>query len=136
MTLNTFHAAGVASKNVTLGVQRLKEIINIAKTIKTPSVKVILDQAYKKDEKAALEIGNTIEHTTLAHVVTNSAIYYDPDPRETIIEADKELIEFYNATLLTDNEPQKVSPWLIRFELDVHKLTGRELTMAKIDKML
>ena len=36
MTLNTFHFAGVSSKNVTLGVPRLKEIINVAKNIKTP----------------------------------------------------------------------------------------------------
>jgi hypothetical protein len=32
MTLNTFHSAGVSSKNVTLGVPRLKEIINVANT--------------------------------------------------------------------------------------------------------
>jgi DNA-directed RNA polymerase II subunit RPB1 len=42
MTLNTFHMAGVASKNVTLGVPRLKEVINVAKSIKTPSLKIIL----------------------------------------------------------------------------------------------
>ena len=36
MTLNTFHFAGVSSKNVTLGVPRLKEIVNVAKNIKTP----------------------------------------------------------------------------------------------------
>jgi len=42
MTLNTFHSAGVASKNVTLGVPRLKEIINVSKTIKTPSVAVMI----------------------------------------------------------------------------------------------
>ena len=36
MTLNTFHFAGVSSKNVTLGVPRLKEIINVAKNLKTP----------------------------------------------------------------------------------------------------
>ena len=36
MTLNTFHFAGVSSKNVTLGVPRLKEIINVARNIKTP----------------------------------------------------------------------------------------------------
>lgn len=40
MTLNTFHNAGISSKNVTLGVPRLKEVINVAKTIKTPSLKV------------------------------------------------------------------------------------------------
>jgi len=42
MTLNTFHSAGIASMNVTLGVPRLKEVINVAKTIKTPSLKIFL----------------------------------------------------------------------------------------------
>ena len=42
MTLNTFHFAGVSAKNVTLGVPRLTEIINIAKNIKTPSLSVYL----------------------------------------------------------------------------------------------
>src|ERR1700677_2903301 len=42
MTLNTFHYAGVSSKNVTLGVPRLKEIINVATNIKTPSLTVYL----------------------------------------------------------------------------------------------
>ena len=31
MTLKTFHFAGVASMNITLGVPRIKEIINAAK---------------------------------------------------------------------------------------------------------
>lgn len=33
MTLNTFHLAGVAAKNVTLGVPRLDELINVAKKV-------------------------------------------------------------------------------------------------------
>ena len=41
MTLNTFHFAGVSAKNVTLGVPRLKEVINVAKTLKTPSMTFI-----------------------------------------------------------------------------------------------
>mmetsp|Transcript_61805 Transcript_61805/g.85148 ORF Transcript_61805/g.85148 Transcript_61805/m.85148 type:complete len:181 (-) Transcript_61805:1923-2465(-) len=45
MTLNTFHNAGISSKNVTLGVPRLKEVINVAKTIKTPSLKIFLDDS-------------------------------------------------------------------------------------------
>lgn len=44
MTLNTFHFAGVSAKNVTLGVPRLKEIINVAKNIKTPSMKIYLQK--------------------------------------------------------------------------------------------
>ena len=41
MTLNTFHLAGVG-KNVTLGVPRLKEIINVATHLKTPRLAGIL----------------------------------------------------------------------------------------------
>ncbi|GJR39412.1 DNA-directed RNA polymerase II subunit 1 [Tanacetum coccineum] len=64
MTLNTFHYAGISAKNVTLGVPRLREIINVAKKIKTPSLSVFLkpdvsktkDQAPKGDEKLILRI--------------------------------------------------------------------------------
>ncbi|KAJ3036140.1 hypothetical protein HDV00_003052 [Rhizophlyctis rosea] len=38
MTLKTFHFAGLASMNITLGVPRIKEIINASKTIATPIV--------------------------------------------------------------------------------------------------
>ncbi len=38
MTLNTFHSAGMASANVTLGVPRVEEIIKFAKKINTPSI--------------------------------------------------------------------------------------------------
>lgn len=49
MTLNTFHFAGVSAKNVTLGVPRLTEIINLAKNIKTPSLTICLEGQYSKD---------------------------------------------------------------------------------------
>ena len=51
MTLNTFHYAGVSAKNVTLGVPRLKEIINIAKRIKTPSLTVYLRREWASDRE-------------------------------------------------------------------------------------
>lgn len=37
MTLKTFHFAGVASMNITLGVPRIKEIINASKNIRSQS---------------------------------------------------------------------------------------------------
>jgi DNA-directed RNA polymerase III subunit RPC1 len=42
MTLKTFHFAGVAAMNITLGVPRIKEIINAAKKISTPIITVQL----------------------------------------------------------------------------------------------
>jgi DNA-directed RNA polymerase II subunit RPB1 len=44
MTLNTFHFAGVSAKNVTLGVPRLKEILQVATNIKTPSMMIYLKE--------------------------------------------------------------------------------------------
>jgi len=65
MTLNTFHFAGVSAKNVTLGVPRIKEIINVSKSIKTPSVKIFLKDNLCKNEKVVTELGSEIEYTTL-----------------------------------------------------------------------
>ena len=96
MTLNTFHFAGVSAKNVTLGVPRLKEIINVAKNIKTPSMKIYLKKKYKRDQVAATTFGGRIEHTTLSHVVKSSAIYYDPDYERTIVKEDEMLLALYN----------------------------------------
>ncbi|KAJ9527506.1 hypothetical protein QJQ45_025764, partial [Haematococcus lacustris] len=66
MTLKTFHFAGVASMNVTLGVPRIKEIINGAKNISTPIMKVAL--AVDNDVKAARIVKGRLERTLLGQV--------------------------------------------------------------------
>ena len=48
-----FSVAGVSAKNVTLGVPRLKEIINISKKPKTPSLTVFLTGKAAKDAEKA-----------------------------------------------------------------------------------
>jgi DNA-directed RNA polymerase II subunit RPB1 len=67
MTLNTFHFAGVSSKNVTLGVPRLKEIINISKKPKAPSLTVFLTGAAARDAEKAKNVLCRLEHTTLKY---------------------------------------------------------------------
>lgn len=68
MTLNTFHYAGVSAKNVTLGVPRLKELINISKRPKTPSLTVFLLGQAARDAERAKDILCRLEHTTLRKV--------------------------------------------------------------------
>jgi DNA-directed RNA polymerase II subunit RPB1 len=68
MTLNTFHNAGVAAKNVTLGVPRLTEIINIAKNIKTPSLTIYLKPEAAQDQDLAKATQTRIEYTTVESV--------------------------------------------------------------------
>ena len=46
MTLNTFHFAGVSAKNVTLGVPRLKELLDFSKDLNTPVMRIKPTDAY------------------------------------------------------------------------------------------
>ena len=66
MTLKTFHFAGVASMNVTLGVPRIKEIINAAKTISTPIITAEL--LNPTNEYAARIVKGRVEKTVLGDV--------------------------------------------------------------------
>jgi DNA-directed RNA polymerase III subunit RPC1 len=66
MTLKTFHFAGVASMNVTLGVPRIKEIINAAKEISTPIITAEL--ANPTSEHAARIVKGRVERTVLGDI--------------------------------------------------------------------
>ena len=66
MTLKTFHFAGVASMNVTLGVPRIKEIINASKTINTPIISSKLVAA--DSEISARVVKGRLEKTYLGDV--------------------------------------------------------------------
>ena len=90
MTLNTFHYAGVSSKNVTLGVPRLKEIINVSKKPHTPSLTVYLKKEFAHDSEAAKAVQATLEHTTLLTVTTMTEIWCDPDPKPLTPDPDPE----------------------------------------------
>lgn len=145
MTLNTFHYAGVSAKNVTLGVPRLKEIINVSKRPKTPSLTVfLLGQAARDTEKCKVlflhvfftiyffiqDVLCRIEHTTLRKVTANTSIYYDPEPQNTVIPEDQEFVNVYYE--MPDFDPTRISPWLLRLELDRKRMTDKKLTMEQI----
>ncbi|KAK2077195.1 hypothetical protein QBZ16_004829 [Prototheca wickerhamii] len=74
MTLKTFHFAGVASMNVTLGVPRLKEIINAAKNISTPLMQVAL--AVDTSEQAARIVKGRLERTLLGGVASSIQVVF------------------------------------------------------------
>ena len=107
MTLNTFHFAGVSSKNVTLAVPRLKEI---SKNPKAPSLTVFLTENAARDSEKAKTVLCRLEHTTLRKVTANTAIYYDPDPQNTVTAKDQECVNVYYE--MPDFDP--ISPWLLR----------------------
>eukprot|EP00397_Hematodinium_sp_SG-2012_P002441 GEMP01002447.1.p1 GENE.GEMP01002447.1~~GEMP01002447.1.p1 ORF type:complete len:1261 (+),score=243.66 GEMP01002447.1:585-4367(+) len=76
MTLKTFHFAGVASMNVTLGVPRIKELINAAKNINTPIIECKFDE--DKNEVSARIVKARIEKTSLGDICKYLKEVQDP----------------------------------------------------------
>ncbi|KAF8123520.1 DNA-directed RNA polymerase II [Boletus edulis] len=121
MTLNTFHYAGVSSKNVTLGVLRLKEIINVATNIKTPSLSVYL-------------VPELAESSTLAKNVEQELAYTSLRTVTAAIEIDSVFVESF-FTIPDDEIESKLHlqfPWLLRLVLDRARMIDRKLTMVYV----
>ena len=74
MTLRTFHYAGVAEVNVTLGLPRLIEIVDARKTPSTPSMTIYLKDEIKHDEAKAKAFANKIMYTTVESVADDVAL--------------------------------------------------------------
>ncbi|KAG0021924.1 hypothetical protein BGZ81_008743 [Podila clonocystis] len=90
MTLKTFHFAGVASMNITLGVPRIKEIINAAKVITTPIITTRLVNS--TDVKAARIVKGRIEKTMLGDIAEFIEEVYKPDECYIGVRLDMEAI--------------------------------------------
>ena len=91
MTLKTFHFSGISSMNVTLGVPRLKEIINAAKLISTPIITAKLECDSNKVAARIVKAG--IEKTTLGEVAKYIKEVYSPESCYISVEIDLPAIE-------------------------------------------
>ena len=87
MTMRTFHYAGVAEINVTLGLPRLIEIVDARSIPSTPMMNIYLRDEYKVNPDLAKEIANKIEITTLTDIadiemdLINLIIYIKPNKK-------------------------------------------------------
>ncbi|NIN64598.1 MAG: DNA-directed RNA polymerase subunit A'/A'', partial [Anaerolineae bacterium] len=69
MTLRTFHYAGVAELNVTLGLPRLIEIVDARKSPSTPVMNIYLTKKYSRSEKKARQIAQKLTYTVIDDVI-------------------------------------------------------------------
>mmetsp|Transcript_5565 Transcript_5565/g.8472 ORF Transcript_5565/g.8472 Transcript_5565/m.8472 type:complete len:1747 (-) Transcript_5565:289-5529(-) len=121
MTLNTFHNSGISAKNVTLGVPRLNEILNVSKSIRTPSLTVYMVDELAFDEDEVKDLMVKFEYTTLGDLTLLTEIHYDPDPLTSVIEEDREFVEeFFGSSVGNEDDPSRMSPWVLRIVL-IHK---------------
>ncbi|MBM3200492.1 DNA-directed RNA polymerase subunit A'' [Candidatus Woesearchaeota archaeon] len=74
MTLNTFHFAGVAEVNVTLGLPRLIEILDARQDLKTPAMEIFIKKEYNKNVDTVRKIAAKIKEIKLKEVVNGFSL--------------------------------------------------------------
>ncbi len=133
MTLNTFHFTGVSAKNVTLGVPRLKEILNVSANIRTPSMSVYQLPENTGNKDAAKLLRSQIQHTNLRSVAETCELWYDPDIQNTIIPEDVDMVDAY--FILPEDGDADLSlhsKWMLRVILSRGKLLDKGLDIQQV----
>ena len=88
MTLNTFHFAGVAEMNVTVGLPRIIEILDGRKKIATPMMEIFLKKPWNQG-KDIRRLALTIKETTLREVMVELLINMAESKIEVIFDKQK-----------------------------------------------
>ena len=129
---DTFHFSGISSRNVTLGVPRLTEIINVARNPKNPSIAIYfppeksnkLDVKKFKSQLSYTILGSLIESQSLQNSVTT--INDLPDGLEVYLD---DTYKF----LFTDEEFDIISSKpMIRIEFDIVMMEEKGLSTHAI----
>ncbi|NJD76859.1 MAG: DNA-directed RNA polymerase subunit A'' [Candidatus Methanoperedens sp.] len=95
MTMRTFHYAGVAEINVTLGLPRLIEIVDARKNPSTPMMTIFLEKDYAFDRDKARELAWKIEAT---YITVLGSMSTDITEMKLIIELNKKSLLQRNMT--------------------------------------
>lgn len=127
MTLKTFHFAGVASMNVTLGVPRIKEIINAADKISTPIIKAKLEN--ETSVVAARIVKGRIEKTELGDVAEYIKEVYSPTGCYLSLKIDMQAIEALQLEVTIDSIRQSI------LKTGKLKVKDKHLKVVRHDKM-
>jgi DNA-directed RNA polymerase beta' subunit len=140
---DTFHQAGAAAGSVvvTAGVPRMKEIINLSRNMKTPSMELYLKKEYSSDRKKAEEVKNQIEYTKLKDLVYRTEIIYEDIDKVSIDIDNNEDLEFiklyneFNELICVDNHDD-LSKWVLRIEFDRENMMSKNILMMDIQEAI
>jgi len=90
MTMRTFHYAGVAEMNVTLGLPRLIEIVDARRVPSTPIMEIHLEESVRDDLDKVREIASNIERTNLIDIAD---VDTDINNMEVVVKLDRKKME-------------------------------------------
>lgn len=123
-SLRSHHLTGVSSKTAAnSGVNRIIEIINNTKDIKTPRMIIKFKNEFKQNDKYAQQIKNHIKQTILSEIRDSIEVYYDP------------LKQFEKKDNIINNFGKKnniLLKWLIRIEFNKEELLSKNIELLDI----
>ena len=88
MTLNTFHFAGVAEMNITMGLPRIIEVLDGRKTLTTPMMDVYLKKPYSQGQNIK-KISRQIQETRLEEVASEVSVNLSDSRIEVVVDEGK-----------------------------------------------
>ena len=137
---DTFHNAGTGSVVTSTGVPRIKEIINVSKTIKTPVMEVYLKPQFTENIDKAKSISNQIEFTKLHDIVEKTMIIYEH--QNIVIEKteDMEFIQIYQefAEMMGVSQcpDDELSHWVLRIVFNKEKMMNKNIYLSDIQEVI
>jgi DNA-directed RNA polymerase beta' subunit len=137
---DTFHNAGTGSVVTSTGVPRIKEIINVSKTIKTPVMEVYLKPQYTESIDKAKMISNQIEFTKLHDIVEKTMIIYEHEDVVREKTEDMEFIQIYQefAELMGVSQcpDDELSHWVLRIVFNKEKMMNKNIYLSDIQEVI
>jgi DNA-directed RNA polymerase subunit A" len=135
MTLKTFHYAGVAELNVTLGLPRLIEIVDARRNPATPMMTIHLDEEHRFDLAKAREVARLIETTRIENVAYNVEI--DLTTMQIVINLDPELMEDKGVTVeMVLEKVKSLKKGEVSFQGNTILLAPEYESLADLQKLL
>lgn len=132
-TLNTFHTAGAGDGVGSMGIPRIKEIMNVSKNLKQPIMKVYLKPEYEGNKSIAELVASHIKEIYLKDVYKDVDIRNDPSHAYTKLDG------MYNSFRLFQYLDRMVESkhigtlnFVLRIRLDKTKLFKNNLSMWTI----
>lgn len=129
MTMRTFHYAGVAEINVTLGLPRLIEIVDARRAPSTPMMEIHLKHKVMRDLDNARRVASDIEVTHLEDV---GDIETDMVNMQVIIRPDTDRLGSDNLTVKDLEKAVKKMRGTGVTEYEKDEETGEEIVVVKI----
>ena len=123
----------VCVSQVTMGIPRIKELLDAAKSPKTPCTTLRFHDPFASSASFAEYMANTLPLTRLGDVVSRCDIVLDPDPSATVVAGDEWMVA---CEAMLGTAASEASRYVVRLELHQAMMRTRMLTPPIVRGML